>query len=121
MQDPTETMTLNQLAGHTHTCVSSDAPARTHIACRSLSDIKLGPCAIQLQSTDHSSCCHTINAEPNQSQPAALAVSRNNTLDSDADGSEHGIELQEQGHAEMLEHALGEQCARTVKFQLTGC
>ena len=122
MQDATETMTLNQLAGCTHTFVSSDTPARTHVVRQYLSDIKHGSSEIQLQSAkssiDDSSCCHTISSEPKQSQTAAPLVSKNNTMDSDADGSERGIELQEQGHAEMLEHVLGDQlCVRNVSAE----
>ena len=115
LQDPAQTMTLNQLAGYTHSCMSSDdIPARTHVVRRSLSDIKHGSCCeIQLQSAEsfivNSAGRHTISPEPKQSQTAAPVLSRNSMLDSDDDGFEHGIELQEQRHAEMLEHALGEQ------------
>lgn len=114
MQDLAETTTLNQLAGYTHTCASFDAPARIPLACQSFLDIKHGTCEIQLQSaesfTDNSSHCYAINPEAKQSQTAAPVVSVSNVLDSDANEFEHGIELQEKGHAEMLEHAHGKLC-----------
>ena len=112
MQDPTETLTLNQLAGYTRPLMSPDAPARAHIVRRCLSDIKRGShCEIQLQRadslTDNSNCCHTNSAVLEQSQTAETSEPTNRNAGSNGAGSERGIELQEQGHAEMLEHALG--------------
>ena len=123
MQDPVETTTLNQLAGIAHICVSSDTPARSHIVCQSLSDINSGSCEIQSQTAksfiDNSRCCYKTSLEPKQSQTAAPLVSGNKALDCDADGPEHSIELQEQGHAEMLEHALGnEPLTHCLSFRL---
>lgn len=112
MQDPTETMTLNQLAGYTCTLMTPDAPARTQIGRPRLSDTKHSSCyEIQLQRADSfadkSSCCHTNKAGVEQSQTALILEAGDRIAGSDAGGSELGIELQEQGHAEMLEHALG--------------
>ena len=107
MQEPTETLTLNQLAGHAQ--LSSDTPARPRLTRRSLSDIKHGSYSeIQSQScTDHSGGSHATSAEPKWPETAAALEGSSNVLDADAPGDEHGIELQEQGHVEMLEHALG--------------
>ena len=114
MQDSTQTVTLNQLAGYTRTCLSFDTSVRTQVVRRSFLDTKHGSCCeIQLQSAesfmDDPTCRHTISPEPKQPQTAAPDVSRNNMSDSDNDGSERGIEFPEEGHVEMLEHALGKQ------------
>lgn len=92
--------------------MTPDAPARNHIGHPSPSDSKHSSCCeIQLQRadsiTDKSSCCYTNNAGLEQSQTAVILEPGARSEGSDAGGSEHGIELQEQGHAEMLEHALG--------------
>lgn len=97
-----------QPAKHTQTHVSPDTPARPRFRRRSLSDMKHSSyCETQSQLADscrdRSSCSRNVSAESVGPQTAAPAEGSSTVLDADAD---QGIELQEQGHAEMLEHAL---------------
>ena len=109
MQGPREAQSPTRPTGYTQNHVSPNTPARPRFRRRSLSDIKHSSCCeIKLQiaesCSDRPSCSRNLSAEP-AGPLAATAVEGSSTLlDTDAD---HGIELQEQGHAEMLERALG--------------
>lgn len=112
MQGSRQAKSPTQPAEYTQTHVFHSTPARPRLRRRSLSDIKhTSSCEIQLQTaqscTGRSSCSQTGSAEAAGSQPAAPGPSSRASLDSDAYSADHGIELQVQGHAEMLEHALG--------------
>ncbi|KAL3156045.1 hypothetical protein ABBQ32_013033 [Trebouxia sp. C0010 RCD-2024] len=107
-QGSREGKSQTQPAGCTQTHVIPDTPARPRFRRRSLSDIKHSSCCeVQLQIAeschDRPSCSRNVSAKPAGPQAAVPAEGNSTLLDTDAD---HGIELQEQGHAEMLEHAL---------------
>ena len=111
-----ESVTLNQLAGCAPAFASfSKTTARPLLRLRSIRGIMHAQSPeIQSQSTDLRSdeahCSIPSVAMPAWEHACAPVADSRSTSLSAAGGEDavHSIELQEQGHTEMLEHALGE-------------
>ena len=113
MQAPMEVITLNTLAqGFLTPAQSSALPVRVlpkrQPDCDNQpgSSFEIQPQSVELHTPELSSR-PVESTSPCRDSPAAAVASMAESEAAHDDEAEHGIELQEQGHAEMLEHALG--------------
>ena len=122
MQAPVEVITLNTLAQGFPAPVQSSAlpvralPKREPVSeTQPGSSLEIQPQSLELHTAELGSSSAVGSMSPCRHAPAAAVVSSSMPESGAAcdDEVEHGIELQEQGHAEMLEHALGKRMRPT--------